>query len=312
MNVSRWRKNFWLFAGVTLLGFAGWQVAQISVGRHGLLNLPTPKLPPTKVRSDSRVSLPPKLALSDPVRAYVEKAKAGMTDREIGWILEDFQQFDLDQTGHSTAPDHMLRNRQQDWYLLALTEGLGLSGEQKTQARTKMRELLNASPPTLTDDAPTEPPSLWLAEDPYQPWNLSSLGPEQEKITLKAWSSDLHLSNSSPLPIIQDPQTGNLTEFPDPHSPDQNHFQYLAGTQIFPLTPDQLAISEHLGDPLAQARLCHPSQLRIALLLQPTLAGGLLRQLNSHLAPGVVPELPLAPEEPPVVTEPELRSESSE
>lgn len=329
MNVSRWRWSFWLFAGVTLVGLAGWQIAQITVGEQGLLNPPKPKLPPTKLRSAGRVAGALPQVSSDPVAAYVDRAKRGMTEQEIRWMIEDYQHLGVNRPGalNGLTPNPNPRPRQQYWYLLALTEGLNLNAGQKAEARTKMGSLLRADQEAfekgiagvgsladkndrITDDlavAPTSPAEVWLAKDAYQPWNLSTLTAAQEKLTLKAWRDSP--APSASLPTIQDPATDNLIEFPSPGTAATRSFQYLSGSRFFPLTPDQAKLSGHLGDALAQARLSHPAQLRMALLLEPALAPGLLHQLDSPLAPGVTSELPLTPEQPPVATDPEPPSE---
>jgi hypothetical protein len=77
---------------------------------------------------------------------------------------------------------------------------------------------------------------------------------------------------------MKDPASGNLIEYPPPSIMDLAC--HLLGTirggimdisTAFPLTPDQ-TLADHRNDLAAQARMLHPAQLRMALLLNPSLA----------------------------------------
>ena len=74
---------------------------------------------------------------------YATRKKQGLTDREIGWIVEDFQNAGLD-LGIRAAPqeEYLAQRRAQDrWYRDALVEAWSLTPEQSAQVTAKLAEL---------------------------------------------------------------------------------------------------------------------------------------------------------------------------
>lgn len=229
---------------------------------------------------------------TDAVAAYLDRAKAGMSDQEIRWIVDDFRSSGLDEplailNGQTIEA---FRAKQKQWYLRALIEGLGLTGSQQEAVRSSLENL-----PLILDNVGFEPTDVksWLLSTDYAPWNLCVLTPEQESLTLKAWVA------TDAIPVsgwtsqgeftIQDPETGNLIEWSEtPEGREERKGEFLPIGNAFPLTTQQPLLHYPL-DWLKQARLCHPAQLRMALLLEPAMASTLQRLLEQAAEQQMVP-----------------------
>jgi len=83
----------WVGLATSVMGLALWQ-AQLVVTReqkaHGSM-----VLPPTKIRHAERVSARSRV-VGDAVTNYLTRESKGLSDRELGWILDDFQTAGLD------------------------------------------------------------------------------------------------------------------------------------------------------------------------------------------------------------------------
>lgn len=359
-----------LIAACLLTGVGVWQIVHVSNGGEPIFRVAAKaKAAPTKLRSDGRRPIGKVLPSTDPIANYLERAKRGMTDQEIRWMIADFQAAGLD--GHDRDPfskDVTLRAKQQLWYLEAVVEALQLSPEQKSQARANLDEMLRKDIEAFeqgiggvtrvikpTEAIPNESPiapyadaTTWLLKEACAPWNLCELTRDQNQLTLRHWKTDQKgglLTGTSGDPfgdsklvikswvmiedtVIQDPHSGNLTEIP--LLEEAVDFNGLQATQLydgvipisdaFPLTPDQ-TLADHRRDPLAQARLLQPAQLRMGLILDASLASDLLERLDHPTLqtlpikdPGIVIEKPEEPvssptsptaELPPNTVEPE-------
>jgi hypothetical protein len=325
-----------LIAACILSGLGVWQIVHVSKGGEPIFQLASKaKTAPSKLRSDRRAPLGRVLPSTDPVAAYLDRAKRGMTDQEIRWMIEDFQTAGLEEEEHSLKGT--LRAKQQLWYLEALTEALQLSPEQKAQAKAKMNamrvaefELLEKEFEEEAANYPNSHPDVrtalqitylhmasnyeWLSKDGYAPWKLCDLTKEQSQLTLQKWRSseekeipkaaDAEVVDPFVEPVenswirqkyllIQDPASGNLIDLPpltvdDVLNAGRHQMPDLRISDVFPLTPDQ-KLADHRNDLLAQARMLHPAQLRMFLLLNSDIADILLRE----------------PEEAPILTNPE-------
>ena len=72
---------------------------------------------------------------------YLMKAKRGMTEDEVRWVVEDFVALGLDveYPEDKTAEGYLaLRKARENWYLAALVSGLRLTDEQEREARKRM------------------------------------------------------------------------------------------------------------------------------------------------------------------------------
>lgn len=319
MNQIPQRWSLWLLAGFSLLGFAGWEIAQISVKNRGAFG-PRKKVlsPPSKVRSDGRMPPPAESPVADPVTAYLEAAKRGMTEREVRWLVEDFNAqgflFSNLPANADARTVRAFRNRQQSWYLAALTGALHLTPDQRKTARERFATQLEKDSAVLVtrpvesllgdievlkpiagniDAVEVLDPSQWLFPEAMAPWNLCDLSEAQASLTLKDWASrekrervqDPTVAPDEPLFIpwmstelagAQDPVSGNRIEAAATNPP------LLPRTDILPLTPGQLPPAakeeEEEKAPMTvaeQARRLMPAQLRLALLLHPELASQL-------------------------------------
>lgn len=203
------------------LTFAGfWQakvaVASASQARHR--DLP----PPAKTKHAVRP--PPTDFTGDVVEDYIARCEKGMTDQEIGWILEDINSVGLNQEAIDPAPQTIaeirdipaeplfkLRLAQHHWYLNSLAGALHLTAAQRSQASSKLAELFQAAKARFnanskltgvatdangvgTDLARQDrenlvTPTLWLVdqEGAYLPSNLCNLSPPQQMLTWKEW-----------------------------------------------------------------------------------------------------------------------------
>jgi hypothetical protein len=347
------RPAFWSLAGLFLLAFAGWEAMQITRGgRTGFADAHLP--PPLQSRSGERPLLVRETQTGDSIANYLIRAKRGMTEQEVRWMIEDFEAAGLDRYEEALSDFEVakvLRKKHEEWYLTALGEGLSLTREQKEGAQAKLAALFsrdlqiiaglgqqssNASEVIGDETLPKENVFkfklrfgcfLLGSGSACAPWNLADLTEAQTSLTLKFWRIEewKREKESNPLldsgddaesddwlytakgreggdpfsdspqstlrampgvPAMQDPLSGNLTEFPNTElwiatSEDgQRVDAYLPCGNILPLTPDQMPLWERSYDLAAQALLCHPAQLRLALLQQPGLAQTLREQLD--------------------------------
>ncbi|BCU76773.1 hypothetical protein llg_14880 [Luteolibacter sp. LG18] len=307
-------------AAATLLGLGAWQAARISVDTktHAAAVV---KGPPKKTRSDGRKPSAKELAVADPVGAYLTRAKRGMTEAEVRWMLEDFITAGLTPPEGPTFPlTPARRAKQQDWYLEALAEGLSLTPEQKRAARERMQQSLQedvaafakgiagvgAIDPSggrewIPDNLPlgvNVGPEVWLAKRAYAPWRLADLTPEQEKLTFKSDRES---------PVTRDSTMLRLRELALQEGLQiTDRVLITNATRIFPLAPVPAPLESIQVNPLTQAKLLHPAQLRMALLLDPQLAPVLMGALDFPKAPAVPErfEFQVVPAQPPVATDP--------
>lgn len=227
---------------------------------------------------------------TDPVGAYAERAKRGLTDREIQAILREF-------TGSGLADMEMFfgaasKRSRVDWYEAALADGLSLSREQRAEARQKLDNLMQQSePPDLPSSVGFQ---FWWPQPELAPWRLYALTPSQALLTGEAQFQELkgqmvQPEASSglivepdwvfPLPSTFDPKTGQRT----PRSVSVHESTpYLRISEILPLIPEQLSYVNQPGISLLnQVRHLHPAQLRLSLLLNPHQAREIQYQLDS-------------------------------
>ena len=211
-----------------LIVFTAVRQIQVAVASDVQAHKPLP--PPTKTRHAIRPAVLP--WSGDPVADYVARCGKGMTDKEIGWILEDFRSAVLDQFPFTdSATDELLVTylaAQHRWYHAALVDGLRLSHEQSFQTAKTLAELFKDAetdfyrrPKSGNADTATVPgfenavPDPWrfsiyggltAAEMSMWPWNLCQLSASQERLTWKSWFELL----SSPSNRGNEEQTANL------------------------------------------------------------------------------------------------------
>lgn len=325
MNPKPKRWSFWLLAAMALLSIGAWQAAQIALDVRSRAASAV-KASPGKTRSNSRKPSAKELAKADPVDTYIARAKRGMTDQEIRWMVEDFQASGLDPlpTASSKEAYEALHKRQRAWYAMTLDGVLGLTKEQQAEVLNNLRKIAdrqivakqivigNPDRETLLEGAIVTSFPQWLSDEAAAPWNLCTLTDAQASLTVQklvgkeAQDPFAPKSDARPTwgelvlspPVVQDPLSGNPITVPaegTSGSPSRN--AALPGTGVFPLTPDQPTVALSLlgdrtlpGDLLQQARILQPSQLRMALLLRPGTAGELSRLLENPSPPLELPQ----------------------
>ena len=188
-------------------------VRQIQVAAADKLRSHQPLPPPAKTRHALRPVVLP--WSGDPVADYVTRCAKGLTDREIGWVLEDFRNAGLDQFAftEATADQELFAYRaaQNRWYLDALIDGLRLNREQSDQVAKSLIEQLEklkaAFKRNREEDGTGKRPAFassridlilspfWLmgAEDheipdysTFLPWDLCPLTPEPTVSNIEA------------------------------------------------------------------------------------------------------------------------------
>ncbi len=281
-------------------------VRQIQVAAANQIQAHQPIPPPTKTRHAFRTAVLP--WSGDPAADYVVRCEKGMTDKEIGWILEDFRIAGLDRFAFTdkTPDDELLAYRiaQQRWYLGALVDGLRLAPDQAAQAAAKLNELFKTVATEFRRksesgklDAPVVTrfdmivPYFWIfsgygGDDPghlrFLPWDLCLLTSKQEAITWKKeFSAGLDQG-------IRDGPTAHPL-FKNPHPLDHDAEmpeQWALVDAVFPFlksqsfAKDQIEAEDSGKSLLIALHDFHPAQLKILLLIYPHLAA----EIQSALA----------------------------
>jgi hypothetical protein len=261
---------------------AVWQ-AQVTVSREVIAKNQLPP-PPAKTRHAERGP-----ATTSPSVDYATRKKQGLTDREIGWIIEDFQNAGLD-LGIRAAPkeEYLAQRRAQDrWYRDALVDAWSLTPEQSTQVTAKLGELYDQAKADFIEalaagPQPVEINGQWYiitsaepihrlidansrlqnADGPFMPWNLGeffnrSLTPRFEYTNGEA---------SGPLPAEVE-----ITEPIQVIPADPNLLTVdLLLPKTAPSSGDEpaQAVPQENGI-LSQLRKLHPAQLKLLLLIDP-------------------------------------------
>lgn len=215
MNKDLRNTLVWMIFATCVVGLAFWQ-AQVTVAKEMAARR---KVLPQPAKTRHAIRPAPLTFTGDPAADYIARSEKGITDREIGWIVEDFQIAGLaEPIAENATPAQLLSYRaaQQRWYHDALVDGLRLSPEQSAQAAAKLSELFDTAKANFIEAINARPQveqvngnwrmndrsekamqnlttaSLWLIdqESAFMPWNLCSLTPAQEKLTWKKWMED--------------------------------------------------------------------------------------------------------------------------
>lgn len=198
------RNTFVWFLLATLLVMAAFWQAQMVVIREARARQ-TLLPPPLKTKRAIRPG--PDAFPEDPHDRFVARLATGTSERELGWMVEDFKNAGLDLGLRAATIEEFLAQRksQHRWYLDALAEGLSLSRDQERQASIKLgesfqqaseefrKEIEANAKPVETDGkryaiVGTEPihrlisPARWLENDAFAPARLSELNPSQRKL----------------------------------------------------------------------------------------------------------------------------------
>src|SRR6478672_404053 len=219
MNKDLRNMLVWMVFASALVGMAFWQAQVAAAQEAAAKNKALP--PPAKTRHATRPA--PVVFTGDPAADYIARCEKGLTDQEIGWIIEDFTNAGLavDLLGpnfvHRTRDE--LTGRQKEfldrraaqyrWYHDALVDGLRLNPTQSSQAVEKLNESFDLAKASF-DEAFNAPLSSheeiewettaaskpmeklitgrsWVFDEKLMPWSICSLTPAHEKLTWKSW-----------------------------------------------------------------------------------------------------------------------------
>lgn len=230
-----------------------------------------------KERAEKNKALPPppktrhflrEASSAKPAPDYATRRKQGLSDREIGWIIEDFQFAGLDQGIRAATPEDYLKQRKQQdrWYRELMVEAWSPTPEQTTLMTAKLDEIFKQAEAEFTKElaeaaAPIEQNGKW-----YQ---IVSSEPIHRLIDLKSRLPDLPKPDAAASEITQWP-TDNLQII---HS-------------FMPPVSDREAITlPSEGSKLPFLKTLHPAEFKLYLLLDPTLAGEIQKELNAAPTP---------------------------
>lgn len=203
MNKDLRNTLVWMIFATCVVGLAFWQaqvtVAQEMAARHKVLPQPA------KTRHAIRPA--PVTFTGDPAADYIARSEKGITDREIGWIVEDFRNAGLavDLLGpnfvHRTRDE--LTGRQKEfldrraaqyrWYHDALVDGLRLSPEQSSQASKNLNKLFDLAKAHF-DETFNAPMSSDKRDAEIEWETIAAQHPMEELITSYRWINDENLA----------------------------------------------------------------------------------------------------------------------
>jgi hypothetical protein len=276
----------WFILGFLLTGGAIWQ-AQIAVARE-VADRHRQLPPPLKTR---RAQRPP--TLTAPIADYATRRAKGLSDREIGWIVEDFQVAGLDLGIRAASKEAYLAQRkaQDRWYRDVLAEAWSLTAEQTSQVTAKLAELhdrakadfieaLNAGP------QPIKVNDQWFivtSADPIHRLIDANVRLQDSKGSFLPWNlctMDAGLHTEPPgrngdVKISGVPEESyDSVELPAPVRLAQAEPNLLTVDQFLPhaaapTTEEPIQILPAESDLLAQLRKLHPAQFKLLLLIAP-------------------------------------------
>ncbi len=299
-------------AAYVVLGLVLWQTIHVvGGGEMPFKRSVKPQMGSTKLHADrdapSRKNRPTK----EPVAAFFERAKRGMAEQEIRGMIADFEAIGPMPESGDLGESRDRAKKLNEWHFKALVEALSLNHEQKREVWDSLNPAPDPKPLELifipADNIDllmlslqqNSSRSFYSSNSYADSWSLCNLTENQLKLTYKKslearyqarWEQDKKSGSrschSEHLLIMHDPATGEYIDYPPP-SPINLACTIIGSvsggiinvTNTFPLTPDQ-KLENHRDDFLAQAKLLHPAQLRMALLMNPGVVQTLKHELN--------------------------------
>ena len=293
-----------LMMGALILSIVGGWMAALVANRPAAKHAtPGPPVLPTKV--SDRKPREGQAGSVDLVQDYIARCQKGITEREVRWILEDFQKAGLAQEGGSASTEELVRRRkaQHAWYLDLLADGLRLDPGQKRMAREKLAGLfeeaaagfkeelgelksdpLGQDEEQVSADLGTIPfidPKHWLTDKRYAPWELCDLTEAQLRVTWQPVLAEMDKAGKARFPGWFNAPSSNLVTFEEGKDPvlaegfgprpPATHLELASSVFPVPAIPP-FSGPAHLSLLLGELRSYHPSQLKTLLLLEPQLA----------------------------------------
>ncbi len=261
-------------AGCLLLAIALYFAIDQSEQKNGDVS-GTKRAPTTKPHPRDRDER--MIRTKNPCEEFEAARKRGMTEEEVRWVVEDFDETRLWEVRPPDAPAEDLygrRKNEQKWYLDTLVKGFGLTGEQKKEAKRNLREALiedfaayseaekagdaitiyfSTGDPFQRTVDPTDQTkflseatpaasllgvSLWLSRSRMAPWNLCKFEESQQEIGWNEPMAGKLLSKRMGV-TTKDPGTDECYEdLDDPFG--ENPISLAAAGSIFPLSMGQV------------------------------------------------------------------------
>lgn len=304
----------WIFFATVLLLTAVWQ-AQVSAAKD--LETRKRELPPP-AKTKLAVRPPPAVFTGDVVADYIARCEKGMTDQEIGWILEDFRNagLDLEPTEESSAAARIaFYARQNRWYRDSLADGLRLSTAQSAEVEQYLADMMHEVtqavlqgstvgvflPASTTSDQLHSLFRHWFfssAKDGIgiSPRGLFTSTPSQQDILDNSISAEQPDPFEDPTPVSPPSSAdsdrltlkGKTAATYPPYEDYPIPPGFGATDHDFPILKSQQMILSTRSDPDTLARFIHnvrrlhPAQLRILLLREPATAARIQQALEGE------------------------------
>lgn len=265
----------------------------------------------TKLHADRDATSRKNRPTKEPVAAFFERAKRGMTEQEVRGMIADYEAIGPMLESGDLGESRDRAKKLNEWHFKALTEALSLSAEQKREVWDSLNPAPDPKPlewiliPSDNIDLLRHLGQQNLIQNVSyggsyaDSWRHCNLTDDQVKLTymkslearyLARWEEDKKSGSTrchgEHLMIMHDPATGEYVDYPSTSivlgsfMPGAVSGGIIDVTNTFPLTPDQ-KLENHRDDFVAQAKLLHPAQLRMALLMNPFVALMLKHQLDN-------------------------------
>lgn len=260
----------WILLASLMTTAAFWQ-AQVAVSEDLQARRATLP-PPPKTRHAIRAA--PQLVSGDPVATYAARQEAGLTDLQIGWIVEDFKTAGLDLGIRvATQEDYLAQRKTQDrWYREALVEAWCLSAEQSAELAAKLGELYDQAKADFIEALRGGPQAFqhngqWysvtgtgpihqlidantrLQDASFLPWNLCTMASAENP-------PDADVHNDDGIPGVDPSETSRL----------------LVVDRVLPNPPAPANVGPPETGILPSLRSLHPAQLKLRLFIDPPMA----------------------------------------
>ncbi len=301
-------------AAYVVLGLVLWQTIHVvGGGEIPFKHSAKPQMGSTKLHADRDAQARKNRPTKEPVAAFFDRAKRGMTEQEIRGMIADFEAIGPMPTSGDLVESRDHAKKLNEWHLKALAEGLSLSNEQKREVWDSLNSAVDPKPLEWKLIPPDNIERIvFIAEQNLiqnfsyggsysNSWSHCNLTDDQVKLTYKKSLEARYEArreedkkygsiscHGEHLMIMHDPTTGEYVDYPPP--PTSMDFGckslglvsggILNVTNTFPLTPDQ-KLADHRNDVLTQAKLLHPAQLRMALLMNDGVANRIRYQLDN-------------------------------
>jgi hypothetical protein len=253
----------------------------------------------------------------NPREEFEAARKRGMTEEEVRGIVEEFMRTGIGKIDLSNALEKELldhRKAENSWYLKTLVQGFGLTPDQEREAAQELHKsrvlaysiflgtMIQAAATIDIEAVPndeiidpdpfSDEVANWISVLGYRPWDLCELDVGQKEI--------IGLKNDGeewiwPRPGSETWDFGTEEKYVDLDDPFSEHKISVAHAgYVFPLSMDQVDHIHAANKPrdhtltdedgnlllLNEIKVLTPLQLRTLLLVQPSFAKNLMKELG--------------------------------